>query len=80
MATALKHLATKEGLIVLDRNLREEMHSLREELKGDMHKMENKLVLWMVGILVVIFVAALSLVTTMKSTPPQIIEVSRQDR
>jgi len=56
-ATELRHLATREDL-----------KDLKIEMKDDMHKMERRLVLWMVGVLVTIFAGFIATILAILQT------------
>jgi len=63
-ATELRHLATREDLQLV----RVEMQGMRTELKDDMHKMERRLIFWMVGVLVTIFAGFIATVLAILQT------------
>jgi len=62
VATELKHLATKEDL----KNLEVEMY----KMKVEMHKMGNRTILWMAGILIAILGGFIATLFTLLQTRP----------
>jgi len=56
-ATELRHLATREDL-----------KDLKIEMKDDMHKMERRLIIWMVGVLVTIFAGFIATILAILQT------------